>query len=227
MKFNKDLIVHIHIPRTAGSYIEDNLSQKYNCKKHWPGPNINNLFGLYKINDNNYLTLQHLTLNEMIKYNFINKNIDSQFIFTIIRNPYDRITSLYKNWFNKYKTLDLFLDEIEKLDLDNYQHNGIITENKNFNYINMTSNLRDIKYFVLPQYYFISNNENYKVNIIKYEEIEMLNKILKLNLKFKRKKSKIVLTKSQKDKIYNIYKIDFDKFNFKKQESRSTSFIEF
>ena len=222
MKFNKNSIVFIHIPRTSGTYIEKKLSQKYNCKKKWPNPNINNLFGLHKINDNNYLTLQHLTINEMIKYNFINKNINRQFIFTIIRNPYDRVLSLYKNWFTKYKTLDLFLNEIEKLDLDNYQHNGIVTERKDFNYKNMTSNLKDIKYFVLPQYYFIDNNENYKVNIIKYEKFEILNKILKLKpkfkLKFKKKKknNKKNLTQSQKNKIYNIYKIDFDKFNFAK-----------
>lgn len=218
MKFNKDLIVFIHIPRTSGTYIEGKLCLKYNCKNKWPNPNIDNLFGLYKINDNNYLTLQHLTLNEMIKYKFINKNIDGQYIFTVIRNPYDRVISLYKNWFNKYKTLDLFLDELEKLGLDDYQHNGIITKNKFFNYLNMTSKLADIKYFTLPQYYYIINNEDYKVNIIKYDEIETLNKILKLNLKFKPNKeiSKNVLTESQKNKIYNIYKIDFDKFNFTK-----------
>ena len=217
-KENMASIVFIHIPRTAGSYVEENLSKKYNCIREWPKPNIDNLFGLYKINNNNYLTLQHLTLNEMIKYNFINKNIDRQFIFTIIRDPYDRIISLYKNWFNRYKTLDIFLDEIEKLNLDDYQHNGIITKNEQFNHINMTQNLSDIKYFVLPQYYYISNNVNYKVNIIKYKEIETLNTILNLNLKFKEKEkeNKNILTNSQKNKIYNIYKIDFDKFNFAK-----------
>jgi hypothetical protein len=213
MKFNNCSIVYIHIPRTSGSYIEDCLCKKYDYIKNWPEPNINNLFGLYKVNDNNYLTLQHLTLNEMIKYDFI-KKIDGQFIFTIIRNPYDRVISLYKNWFNTYNTLDLFLEELEKLDLDNYQYKGIITENKDFNYLNMTTNLKDIKYFVLPQYYYISNNENYKVNIIKYEEIEKLNDILDLNLKFKKNEEKCILTENQKNKIYKIYKIDFDNFDF-------------
>jgi len=213
MKFDKDKIIFIHIPRTAGSYIEGQLCKKYNCKLKWPEPNEINLFGLYKIKDNHYLTLQHLTLNEMIKYEFINKNIENQFIFTIIRNPYDRVVSLYKNWFKKYKTLDIFLDELEKLNLDKYQHNGIVTNNKNFNYINMTSNLSDIKYFVLPQYYYIDNNENYKVNIIKYDEIERLNDIFNLNIKFK-KCGNNNLTEIQKNKIYNIYKIDFDKFSF-------------
>jgi hypothetical protein len=137
MKFNNGLIVFIHIPRTAGTYIEGLLCEKYNCENNWPNPNTDNLFGLYKINDNNYLTLQHLTLNEMIKYNFINKNSDKQFIFTIIRNPYDRVISLHKEFLTTHSTLDIFLDDLEKLDLDNYQHNGIITENNNFNFLNM------------------------------------------------------------------------------------------
>lgn len=215
MKFDKDKVIFIHIPRTAGSYVESQLCKKYNCKLRWPEPNEINLFGLYKVKDNHYLTLQHLTLNEMIKYKFINKNIENQFIFTIIRNPYDRVLSLYKNWFNKYKTLDIFLDELEKLNLDKYQHNGIVTNNKNFNYENMTSNLSEIKYFVLPQYYYIDNNENYKVNIVKYDEIETLNEMFKLNIKFK-KSGNNNLTEIQKNKIYNIYKIDFDKFSFQK-----------
>ena len=151
----------------------------------------------------------------MIKYEYINKNIENQFIFTIIRNPYDRVLSLYKNWFKKYKTFDIFLDELEKFNLDKYQHNGIVTNNKNFNYKNMTSNLSEIKYFVLPQYYYINNNENYKVNIIKYDEMETLNDILQLNIKFK-ECSNNNLTEIQKNKIYNIYKIDFDKFSFLK-----------
>jgi len=215
MKFDKDKVIFIHIPRTSGTYIEGRLCKKYNCKLNWPEPNKENLFGLYKIEDNNYLTLQHLTLKEMIKYEFINKNIENQFIFTVIRNPYDRVASLYKNWFKKYETFDKFLEELEKLNLDNYQHNGIVTNNKNFNYINMTSNLSEIKYFVLPQYYYIDNNENYEVNIIKYEEIENLNDILKLDLKFN-KRCNNNLTEVQKNKIYNIYKIDFEKFGFQK-----------
>ena len=151
----------------------------------------------------------------MIKYRFINKNIENQFIFTIIRNPYDRVLSLYKKLSKKYKTLDIFLDELEKLNLDKYQHNGIVTNNKNFNYKNMTRNLSDIKYFLLPQYCYIDNNENYKVNIVKYDEMETLNEMLKLNIKFRKSGNKN-LTEIQKTKIYNIYKIDFEKFSFQK-----------
>ena len=100
MKFDNDKVIFIHIPRTAGTYIESQLCKKYNCVNKWPTPNKKNLFGLYKIKDDNYLTLQHLTLREMIKYQFINKNQENQFIFTLIRNPYQRLISLYEYWFN-------------------------------------------------------------------------------------------------------------------------------
>lgn len=216
MKFNNDSIIFIHIPRTSGSYIEDILCKKHNLKIKWPEPIITNLFGLYKMNDNHYFTLQHLTLHEMIKYNFINKMKDEQYIFTIIRNPYDRFVSIFNHLNKLYKTLDLLLDAVEKIDLNDYQHTGIIPENKDFNYINMTLHLGNIKYFVLPQYYYITNNENYKVNIIKYEDIETLNEILKIDLKFDKKKTNIVLSENQKTRIYNLYKIDFDNFHFVK-----------
>jgi hypothetical protein len=214
MKFNNDLIIFIHIPRTSGSYIEDSLCKKYNINIKWPESNTLNLYGLYKMNHNHYLTLQHLTLHEMIKYNFINQNINEPYIFTIIRNPYDRFVSIYNHLNKLYSTLDLLLDAVEKIGIEYYPHTGIITENKDFNYKNMTSRLSDIKYFVLPQYYYITNNENYKVNIIKYENIETLNDILKINLKFDKKNTKFVLSENQKTRIYNIYKIDFDTFNF-------------
>ena len=45
--------------------------------------------------------------------------------------------------------------------------------------------------------------------------METLNDILQLNIKFK-EGSNNNLTEIQKNKIYNIYKIDFDKFSFLK-----------
>ena len=66
-------IIFIHIPRTGGTYIEKNLCKKYKISKIWPDVNLKNLFGLYKIKDKNFITWQHLTIKEMIKYNFISQ----------------------------------------------------------------------------------------------------------------------------------------------------------
>ena len=212
MKFNNDLIVFIHIPRTAGTYIESRLGRKYNVYNNWPKENIVNLFGLKKINDNNYLMLQHLTLMEMIKYNFINKK-ENQYIFTIVRNPYDRILSTYKHYKNEYKTFDLFLDKIESINLHDYAHSGIITDNMNYNYLTM-SNLEENKYMILPQYHYIQHNGDYSVDIIKYEDFEKIRCKIDIKIKFKINKNNYELTDQQKNRIYKIYQIDFDRFGF-------------
>lgn len=211
MKFND--VIFIHIPRTGGTYIESQLCKNYNVNINWPQVNDKNLFGLKKINDNHYLTLQHLTLNEMIKYNYFE---DNKYIFTIIRHPYDRIVSLFNNWFSRFNSIEDFLNRLEKLNINEYKYEGIKTKRNNFNFRNMTDDLNDIKYFVLPQYYYIKNSledSNIKVNIVKYNEMETLNKILNLNIKFKNNKSGEI-NQNIKDKIYKLYKVDFDNFNF-------------
>lgn len=218
MKFDNGLIIFIHIPSTSGTYIEANLCKKFNIPNNadeWPKVNENALSGLKKINKNHYLNLTHLTLSEMIKFNYINEQ-NNQYIFTIIRNPYDRVFSLYNRWFKDYyNSLDLFLDKLIDIDLNNYNHNGIINTDDNFNYLNMVSYIDNITYFLIPQYYYIVNNYDniYNVDIIKYEDIEILNEKLNLNLKFQ-KKNNNNLTFEQKQKIYKIYNIDFIKFNF-------------
>ena len=69
-----------------------------------------------------------------------------------------------------------------------------------------------------PFIFYHENDFNYEVKLIKYEELESLNKLLEIKLKFKENKEKkiIILTDFQKDKIYNIYKVDFDHFGYSK-----------
>ena len=212
-KFNNKDIFFIHIPRTAGTYIEDSISRKYGILKKWPEPNTEILFGLLKMKENHFLTLQHLTLKEMIKFGFLD-NKDAE-IFTVIRNPYDRIISLYKNWFNKYETLDMFLDKLISMKLDEYTFNGIVTNKKDFNYLNMTDDIDDIRYFVLPQYYYIMQDGNeYGVDVIKYEEMEKINTKYGTNLKYSNRGGKYDFSDSQRDKIYQIFKKDFEYFEY-------------
>lgn len=219
MKFtiNNKEVVFIHIPRTAGTYIENVICKKYNIDKKWPISDKNILFGLLKQN-NKYFTLQHLTFTEMHKYNFINvdKNI---FYFSIIRNPFDRVISLYSNWGGdkRFKTFDIFLNKLLSFNMDNYDHNGIITENSNFNYKNMSKNLKDCMYHFLPQYKYVYDaSNNIKVNTYKINEMNKLNNILNVNLKFSKTRNKKFkqINKEQIDKIVKIYKKDFEIFNY-------------
>lgn len=220
-KENNKNIIFIHIPRTSGSYIEKQLCINFKVNIAWPKPNIQNLFGLYKHDECQHFTLQHLTLKEIVDFNFYNYFENNEdFIFTVIRNPYERIISLFNFFFKQFENnlFDKFLNDLIDLKVTNYNYKGIITTNKNFNCKTM-NNFEEIKYFFIPQYYFIHQDKTtLPVNIFKFEEIEKINQhIPNIHLKFKSSNAKAnQLNQKQKDMIYNLYQIDFDNLGFKK-----------
>ena len=93
---NKNVnILFIHIPKTGGSSLENYFSKKFNI--------LLNDKSLYMFLDSNIKTknnihihssLQHMTLQTIIKYKFFfNINFNKIEIITIVRNPYQRIIS--------------------------------------------------------------------------------------------------------------------------------------
>ena len=133
--------------------------------------------------------------------------------FSFVRNPYDRLISEYfwcriKDVGHKFnKTFDEFLDYVE----------DVIKNKKFFKPI-------ENDHFI-PQYSFLFFNNKLLVNnIFKYEDIETVAPLIKKRLKIKTTlqhlnksvKNEITLTQEQKDRIYNLYKIDFETFNYEK-----------
>lgn len=217
MKFQGNQVVFIHIPRTAGTYIERKLCEKFKGKRAWPRPNLENLFGLLKIDDSNYYTLQHLTLTEMVNNEFIQQEA-GQYIFSIVRHPYERAVSLQRNWFRRaYRNLDLFLDKLLEMELDHYGHQGILTQRPDFNAGNMTQRIEDVRYFVIPQHHYVEcSDSDYQVEIIQYHEMEKLNGDLDLQIVFDDQNREPDLTGEQREKIYEIYQQDFERFGFER-----------
>lgn len=208
--------IFIHIPKNGGTSIENKLDKiKLISKKFY---------------DN--VPIQHLTL-PYIKHNLKLKNYDKLIKFTIVRNPYERLLSDYywqiklgcfffdgkldKNGIWKTKKLkdvvvpnfDEFLNLVEDVVLNDKYHENIFYDH------------------FRPQYQFIyDNGNNLADNIFKFEQFDQIQKFidnicLKNNINTKWKvmnksdnKTKIVLSLEQKEKIYRIYKLDFDLFNY-------------
>lgn len=85
--------IFVHIPKCAGSAIEDSLSIKRRNKQQLHGPDGKGDF------------LQHMTIFEINK--LLNENQNKYFSFAIVRNPYSKLVSDWswcKRWF-KHKWL--------------------------------------------------------------------------------------------------------------------------
>ena len=87
-------ILFIHIPKTGGTVIEDEIKKQYN-ETLYSGYSNNILEYPY-----NKISLQHQLYTTIYKYkNILNINFNNIKIFSVVRNPYDRIISdLF--WYN-------------------------------------------------------------------------------------------------------------------------------
>lgn len=195
-------ILFIHIPKTGGTAIEEMFCRYTNNAMFvWPKYYENNIWG-----KNNGLEYQHLSAKQIFdEFKILNIN-DIDFIFTVVRNPYDRFASevnwkdrLSKNTDKKHAIQNCF-DDIETN--PKYCHN-------------------------LSQLNFLEGYID-KIKIYKYEDsFEQIIKDIKIlcNLQIKIKIENINVTKNkvitkddfgheEKNKIISIYKDDFLFFNY-------------
>jgi len=200
--FNNINLKFIHIPKNAGTSIE-NLGNKYGIK-----------WGKY---DNIHVYKQLYAYNWHSPYFIKEKNTH---YFAIIRNPYDRIISVFYYNANKH------INNINNL------NSHIISFN---NWFDMILTKEDEWYgcHILPQYnYIYRNNKKIVENIIYMDNnfkinLDKLFKKYGLNIDindFKKendnrypvKLKPYDLSQNTLDKIYNKYKIDFDTFGYKR-----------
>lgn len=139
--FKEDNILLIHIPKTGGTSVETYFYNKFNIKR-----NTNNLFSGYggpKLNKKFDHSLQHLTYEEILSLNIIDRNPK---ILTIVRNPYERLVSDLFNYklINFSKTKEQIYQVIEK-----YIKSDDIYDNHK-----------------IPQYKFIVNSNNNIIDCI-------------------------------------------------------------
>lgn len=194
-------ILFIHVPKTGGTVIENELKKKYkqflyNIKRR------NNLLDT----PYNKSSLQHQFYSTIYKYrDRLNIKFDKIKIFSVVRNPYNRIVS------------DLFWFKLIKKDF---------TKNQIYNIIKKKYLYRsDLDNHNLPQYKFLTNE-----NLDLYEDIKIfkteklnecndeLNEYLNVDIDIKRdninKNYMVYLNKKSISLINKFYDMDFKLFNY-------------
>ncbi len=200
--FNKLKLFFIHIPKTGGTSVEEYLYKKTNTQK-----TINTFHSDkcgVKLNKH---TLQHSTFTELVRCkNNLDFNINKLKIFTVVRNPYERLVS------------ELFY--IGKINL---QSDKQMVENEIISYLNDDYHYDNHK---LPQYKFITYNDKIVNNITIMKNETLNDDMHKYNFTDfnenhnKTHKGKInymeLLSDNAKNIIYKYYEKDFELFNYDK-----------
>src|SRR3990167_1499364 len=181
--------VFIHIPRTGGTYIESlfDINWTLENEDETNENNKNNLFGVYRLNGRLF-TLQHLTATELSV--FFNEYILYK-KFTVVRNPYHRIISLWDNHrehFADYSFTD-FLELLKEKNVSQYDHNGR----------GEGDYLSSLKYHFIPQHLYTHNEYGKQLvdTIFYYESMG-----IKWFLSYKLGRGETIAFSEQKPKEY-------------------------
>ena len=176
----------IHIPKTAGTSVLDITAKNKNY--------------LCKLHDNIHtLNIQHIS------------QFRTMFSFCIVRNPYERTISAYNFLKNKCANLNA-IEKSYKIMLSKYE--------TFMNFLEDLPILQTKIIHLVPQYKFVCDDQgNILVNsVIKMEnlsELQIIDPIfVHLPHSNKSKKSMINLTQEMKQIIYNVYKKDFEIFQY-------------
>ena len=194
-------VLFIHIPKTGGTVIEDELQQKY-TQTLWVLDPYNNLLE----HPYDKTSLQHQFYTTLYKYKFIlDINFNNIKMFTVVRNPYDRIISdlfwqeLIKKDFTAENVYDVIKNNyLYRDDLDNHnkpQYKFITDENLKL--------IPNIKIFKCEK----SNETNPELNEFLGFDIDIIQKNVNKDYSMYLNENSIAL-------INEFYKKDFELFNY-------------
>lgn len=140
--------IYIHIPKTAGLFINSRISEsKTTSKILTPFVYTQNYDSLLSSHPTISFVRNHLQLSNDTRIGFV----------TTVRNPYDRIYSLWK-WSRKFGSST-------RLDFTN------VEENFEDFVISLGNGKYDVYYFMQKQISFLNGGEDRHVKIIKFENL--------------------------------------------------------
>tara|TARA_B110000285_G_C15117613_1_gene615111 strand:+ start:747 stop:1361 length:615 start_codon:yes stop_codon:yes gene_type:complete len=202
MPYYSDLnLLFIHIPKTGGTVIEDLLKKKHD-QTLWSGFRNKILISPF-----NKISLQHQFYTTINKYKSeLNIKVNDKLkIFSVVRNPYDRIISdLF--WLNLIKKDDS-AEKVFRIIKNNYLYREDLDNHNKPQYLYITNeNLElcpDIKIFKTETL----NQTNDDINNFIGEKIQIPQNKTKDYSKYLNKKSIALINK--------FYSKDFELFNYK------------
>jgi hypothetical protein len=205
---NKKIYIFVHIPRTSGTFLKSQTEKSINDI-----PNI--IFCPKWLKIDSFLTNfkeQHPTI-FILKKMISPKNYDKVQFFTIVRNPYDRLYSMWKYFVDR--------EDIYKQMYLNYKPETFEKFIEEY-----CEGYYDGHYIFQSQLYFLKGEQLDKIKIIKFEDREEINNFLIYN---KVQTSEIIInaspkvipenyidayTKDMKDMVYKKLKEEFDLLNY-------------
>jgi len=194
-------ILFIHIPKTGGTVIENEI-KKQSRQTLYSGKRNNLLHVPF-----NNCSLQHQFYTTLYKFkDKLNINFNNIKVFSVVRNPYDRVIS------------DLFWYKLIKKDYDSTKVYNVIK--------NKYLNRNDLDNHNKPQYKFVTDEMGVLIPNIKIFKTEELNQSndklsnflgLKINVKKKGQVNKNYSRYLNRDTISlinDVYKKDFELFGY-------------
>jgi hypothetical protein len=192
--------IYIHIPKTAGTSIEQFIKDGHRNDLEYHGVRYNR-------------SMHHFTALELKKE--LGYIFNLYYKFSIVRNPYDRLLSEYywtpipEAGYKSGKTKFEFLNYVTDVVKNNKYFDNIYNDH------------------FIPQYLFIYQGKKLLVDqLFKYEDLEWIIQYLKKKLQLEGNFPHLNKTKSyikkedwndkQKERIYKLYKNDFIIFNYTK-----------
>ena len=215
-------LLFIHAPKTGGTKIEEVLGMKYAGDD--PIVSSEKLYGFVRIYDELY-ELQHLTYKQILDFKLLDKSLFNKcYKFAFVRNPLDKVVSLY--FWMGYKYFSRFEDFVEFLYRKEGKPDvrGTVENYMSFDwFINSP--------FITPQHKFICNNrgkimvdflgrfENFSADLaelldnleVKYDEKLLSEKVNST----KHEKYTVYYNKKTRDMVKSIYKKDFEIFGYR------------